>query len=454
MPTSPASPRFASWFFAALILAASAFAQVPASTWKAGTAKTVVTPTESIWMAGFGSRDKPSEGVRQDLYVRAAALQDAEGRTAVIATFDLAGVEKEMADAIAERCRREFNLPRDRLVLNISHTHSGPVAGLVLMPLYDLTPAQRDVVRRYTDNLIEKAVQTIGQAIRSLQPATVEFGQSLAGIAVNRRRATDRSLPGPVDHDVPVLAVRDANRKLIAVLVGYAAHATALNDYLISNDWPGFALSEIEQRHPGATALFIQGCAGDANPLPRRVEKLAQMYGEILAYAVDEVLRGKMTPLTGPLRTVLETTEVPFHQVPTRAELDQRMHDANPFVRQHARRLLEVLARDGKIAATYPYPVQVWQFGKELTFIALGGEVVVDYSLRLKARYGFNRTWVAGYSNDILAYIPSRRVLNEGGYEGGESMIYFGRPSRFGAAVEEIIVEKVNDLVEQSAAAQ
>ncbi len=450
MLTSPAPQRLASCLLAALLLVGNAFGQSPAPTWKAGVAKTVITPKETIWMAGFGSREKPSEGVRQDIYVRAAALQDADGKTAVIATLDLAGIEKEMADAIAERCGREFNLPRDRLVLNISHTHSGPVAGLVLMPLYDLTAQQREVVRKYTDDVIAKSVETIGQAIKALQPATVEFGQSLAGIAVNRRRATQRSLPGPVDHDVPVLAIRTPDKKLVAVLVGYAAHATALNDYLISNDWPGFALSEIEQRHPGVTALFLQGCGGDANPLPRRVEKLARMYGEILAFAVDEVLRGRMTPLTGSLRTTLETTEVPFHHVPTRAELDQRSHDANPFVRQHAKRLLEVLARDGKIAATYPYPVQVWQFGKELTFIALGGEVVVDYSLRLKARYGFDRTWVAGYSNDILAYIPSRRVLNEGGYEGGESMIYFGRPSRFGAAVEEIIVEKVNDLVEQT----
>jgi neutral ceramidase len=452
MPTSFTPSRLVLCVLTSLLLAGSALAQSPAPTWKAGVAKTVVTPAESIWMAGFGSRDKTSEGVRQDIYVRAAALQDADGRTAVIATFDLAGVEKEMADAIAERCRREFNLPRDRLMLNISHTHSGPVAGLVLMPLYDLTPAQRDVVRRYTDELIEKTVRTIGQAIRTLQPATVEFGQSLAGIAVNRRRATNRSLPGPVDHDVPVLAVRTADGKLAAVLVGYAAHATVLNDYLISNDWPGFALSEIEQRHPGVTALFLQGCGGDANPLPRRVDKLARMYGEILAYAVDEVLRTKMTPLSGSLRTVLETTDVPFYHVPTRAELDQRARDANPFVRLQAKRLIEVLERDGRIAASYPYPVQVWQFGKELTFIALGGEVVADYSLRLKNRYGFERTWVAGYSNDILAYIPSRRVLEEGGYEGGESMIYFGRPSRFGAGVEEIIVEKVNDLVEKSAA--
>ena len=434
------------------VLARSVAAEDTAG-WKAGVAKTVITPTEPIWMAGFGSRTKPSEGVRQEIYVRAVALQDAAGKTAVLVTLDLAGIEREMADAIAQGCQARFGLTRDRLVLNVSHTHSGPVAGLVLMPLYDLNDAQREVVRRYTADLMEKTISTVGRSIQNLAPARIEFGQSLAGIAVNRRRTRIRSLPGPVDPDVPVLSIRDSGGKLQGIVVGYAAHATTLGDYLINGDWPGFALEEIEKRHPGATALFIQGCGADANALPRRDEELARSYGKILASAVDEVLGGKMQALTGPLQTAYELVDVPFHQPPTREELQRRLGDKNVYVRLHARRLLANLDRDGKIPVSYPYPVQMWQFGRGLKFIALGGEVVVDYSLRLKNQYGFDTTWVAGYSNDILAYIPSRRVLQEGGYEGGESMIYFGRPGPFGAAVEEIIVEKVHDLSERVAPA-
>jgi hypothetical protein len=437
----------------AFATAAAGAAVPPAPTWKAGVAKVVITPTEPIWMAGFGSRTKPSEGVRQDLYAKALALQDESGRPAVIVALDLVGIEKEMADAIAAEAARRHGLTRDRLVLNISHTHSGPVAGLVVMPLYDLNAAQREVVRRYTDALIAKILEAIGTSLQALAPARVEFGQSLAGIAVNRRRVRNRSLPGPVDHDVPVLAIRDAAGALKAVAVGYAAHATAMNDYRINGDWPGFAMAEIEQANPGVTALFINGCSADANPLPRRTEELARGYGKILAAAADEVLRGRMTPLTGPLQTSFETVDVPFRTPPTRAELDQRLQDRNVFVRLHAKRLIENLEQKGALPATYPYPVQVWQFGRGLKFITLGGEVVVDYSLRLKQEHGFDTTWVAGYSNDILAYIPSRRVLMEGGYEGGDSMIYFGRPGPFGAAVEEIIVEKVADLVRRTTVA-
>ncbi len=452
---SPLPSPFRLLGFAVLAAACCAtfHAAEPPVAWKAGVARVKITPTEPIWMAGFGSRTKPSEGVRQDLYAKALALQDETGRSAVLVALDLVDIERELAEAVATEAERRHGLGRDRLVLNVSHTHSGPVAGLVVMPLYDLSPEQRAVVQRYTRTLIDGILEAIGGALAQLAPARVEFGQGLAGIAVNRRRARNRSLPGPVDHDVPVLAVRDAAGALRAVAVGYSAHATALSDYQINGDWPGFAMAELEQTHPGATALFVNGCSADANPLPRRNEELARGYGRILAAAADEVLRGRMAPLTGPLHTAFATVDVPFRTPPTRAELQARLQDRNVFVRLHARRLLEELDRKGALPTTYPYPVQVWRFGRGLTFVALGGEVVVDYSLRLKQEHGFDHTWVAGYSNDVLAYIPSRRVLMEGGYEGGDSMIYFGRPAPFGAAVEEIIVEKVADLVRLTAPA-
>ncbi len=433
-----------------LLVAASvaAFAQTE---WNAGVAKTVVTPREPIWMAGFASRNKPSEGVRQNLYVRTLVLRDSSERTSAIVTLDLAGIDFDTAEEIARQCKTRYGIERDRLVLNVSHTHSGPVSGLKPMPLYDLTDSQRDVVRRYTADLIVKTVGVVGAAIRDIAPAQLTFAQGLAGIAVNRRRVSARSLPGPVDHDVPILAVRDATSKLRAVVVGYACHATTLNDYLISNDWPGFGLEAIEKAHPDVTALFVQGCGADSNALPRGGEDLSRKRGELLAAATEQVLSGKMKPLSGPLRTAFERVDVPFHKVMTREELQKRLDDKAAMYRTTARYLLGILDRDGRLPDRYPYPVQVWRFGTGLKLIALGGEAVVDYSLRLKGEHGFDDTWVASYSNDILGYIPSRRVLREGGYEGGDALVLFGRPGHFGAAVEEIIVEKVRDLVERTA---
>jgi len=98
--------------------------------WEAGVAKAVITPREPVWMAGFGSRNRPSEGVRQDIYARALALKDTSGKTSVILTLDLVAVDRRMADEVAARCLARFGVPWDRLLLNVSHTHSGPVAGL------------------------------------------------------------------------------------------------------------------------------------------------------------------------------------------------------------------------------------------------------------------------------------------------------------------------------------
>jgi neutral ceramidase len=204
----------------------------------------------------------------------------------------------------------------------------------------------------------------------------------------------------------------------------------------------------MEKAHPGATALFVQGCGADANPLPRRSVALAQNYGEVLASAVDTVLDSKMKPVGGPLKTAFELVDLPFQGPRTREEIRKRLDDKNSAWRQRAEHLLRLLDRGDKIPDHYSYPIQVWQFGRDLRFIALGGEVVVDYSLRLKGQYGWEDTWVAGYSNDVFGYVPSLRVLKEGGYEGGDANTSL--PGPFGAAVEEIIVEKIGQLVERT----
>ena len=292
----------------------------------------------------------------------------------------------------------------------------------------------------------------------------MSFGQGLAGFGVNRRRVRLRNLPGPVDQDVPVMAVRDDTGKLRAILFGYSCHNTSLGNYQINGDWAGFAQQELETKYPGVIAQFVEGCGADINPLPRYQGsdpslsayslELPRMYGKILAAAVDLTLHDKMKSLSGPLSAAFRHVDIPFHHPPDRAELTHRLADkseANASGRRHAEYMLSIIEREGKLPDRYPYPVQVWQFGKDLSLVALGGEVVVDYALRLKAQHGWDTTWVAGYCNDVFAYIPSRRVLNEGGYEGGGAMIAYGQPGPFGSAAEEIIVEQVSDLMRETA---
>ena len=432
--------------------------------WKAGVAKTDITPTESIWLAGYGARTKPSEGVLQKIYVKCVALQSAEGAASAFVTSDLLGFPRDVADAIALECLNKHKLPRDRLILNASHTHSAPVVGRMLRPAYPaFTKQQEEAISRYTADIVKKVVATIGAALADLQPAEISFGQGLAGFGVNRRRVRLRHLPGPVDHDVPVLSVRDPAGKLRAILFGYACHNTSLGDYRVNGDWAGFAQHELEQRYPGAIANFVQGCGADINPIPRYqgnnaalssyTVELPRMYGSILAAAVAITLDGGMQRVAGPLTTALRTVDLAFHNIPARPEFEKRLEDkgdANVYRRRHAEQMLSKLDRDGKLPDRYPYPVQVWRFGNDLNLISLAGEVVVDYALRLKAQHGWNNTWVAGYCNDVFAYIPSRRVLLEGGYEGVDAMIVYGQPGPFGAAVEELIIEQVSDLMNET----
>jgi neutral ceramidase len=420
--------------------------------WQAGVAKIVVTPREPIFQKGYGARTKPSEGVRADLYVKALAIRDETGATSVLITSDLHSWTRGMSETVAEAARRQYGLPRERVLFNGSHTHSGPaITGEpVFRPSEDINPEQQGVIRRYTAQLLTDVTALIGQAIGNLAPAELSYGLGSAGFGVNRRRVTDatRHLPGPVDHDVPVLRVRAADGTLRAVVFGYACHATsATTDYVIHGDWPGYAQAAIEAANPGTIAMFVTGCGADCNPLPRGTPEAPEVYGAVMGEAVRQALGRQMRALSGPLTAAFEHVDIPFQTPPTRDELQTRLKTQKGMAARHARQLLDELERDGRIADRYPYPVQVWQLGSGLTLIALGGVVVVDYSLRFKQEYGWNDTWVAGYSNDVMGYIPSRRVLEEGGYEAGGAMVNYGRPGPVTAAIEDTIAGKVEELV-------
>jgi hypothetical protein len=92
------------------------------------------------------------------------------------------------------------------------------------------------------------------------------------------------------------------------------------------------------------------------------------------------------------------------------------------------------------------YVIQTWQFGDDLLLAFLAGEVVVDYSLRLKRELNADRLWIVAYANDVPCYIPSERILREGGYEGGGAMVYYARPTRLKPGVEDRIIQAVRDL--------
>ncbi|MBI1900069.1 MAG: neutral/alkaline non-lysosomal ceramidase N-terminal domain-containing protein [Planctomycetia bacterium] len=440
-------------FVAAFQDRSSAADQAP--TWKAGAAKTVVTPRELLWMSGYGGRDHPAEGKLTDLWAKALAIEDSQGRRAVVITLDLVGIPRETSLAVREAIGKKHNLKLDQIAICTSHTHTGPVVRSNLRSMYFLDDAMWNRIETYEAQLRKDIVAVADEAFSKLAPSRLAWGIGKADFAVNRRENPEADVPalreqdklkGPVDHDVPVLKVTGADGKLTAVLFGYACHATVLSFYQWSGDYPGFAQIALEEAHPGAVALFWAGCGADQNPLPRRTVELAKQYGQRLAKAVDEVLQSDMMPIRGKLATAYREIDLAFAEIPTREKLEADAKAADKYVARRATLLLAQLDKTGKIDPTYPYPVQAWRIGDELLFVTLGGEVVVDFSLRLKRELGA-KTFVAGYSNDVMAYIPSLRVLREGRYEGGGAMVYYGLPSPWGESVEEDIVRAVHELV-------
>jgi len=390
-----------------------------ASTWKAGISRTVITPEKMMWLSGYGSRNKPAQGKVHDLWAKAFFVEDAAGARSVLITLDLVGIDRGTAQAITTQLKKRFGLNRSEISLCTSHTHSGPVVGTNLRAMYFFDDVQQKLVDEYTEALPGKIVKLVADALKNLEPVTLEYGVGKTNFAVNRRNNKEADVPGlrkegklvgPVDHEVPVLFIRDTKKTVKGILFGYACHATVVSLYDWSGDWPGYAQIAIEKDFPGATALFVAGCGADQNPLPRRTVELSEQYGRKMADAVREVSGKQNSAITGKLHAQYRELDLPFSQLPTRKDVEKELASSNRYLVGRAKKLLSQWDKNGSLSPTYPYPVQTLKLG-DLTIVFLGGEVVVDYSIRLKADLNPSHLWVAGYCNDVMAYIPSRRVL-------------------------------------------
>jgi hypothetical protein len=397
------------WFTTALtlVVAPAAHAAEPPLAWKAGTATAKITPQQAMLMAGYAARKEPSQGTEQDLFAKALMIEDSDGKRVAFITLDLIGVSAALRTAVSRQLEEKLKLPPAAVVMNASHTHCGPA--------YTGSDAQA-----YFDSLVESLVDVVNRAANDMQSSALKYSTARCGFAMNRRTPTPtgyRNHPnpdGPVDHSVPVLSVLDRSGKLRSVMFGYACHNTTMGFRKWLGDYAGYAQEFFEQDHPSVTAQFLMGCGGDQNPYPRNELRYAQQHGRSLATAVEAALEAKQTALlhqhalTGPLQFIYDTVRLDYTD-PQRAAC--------------------------------AYPVQLVQFGKDLTIVALGSETTIDYSLRLKSELttvAGPAIWIAGYSNVMEGYIPSRRVLLEGGYE-AES-----RP--WTPTLEERIVAKVHEL--------
>lgn len=438
-----------------------------AAGWQAGTAQAKITPEEPIWMGGFGFRDHPSEGALMDTWAQALALRDPSGRTGVLVTIDVVGIDRDFSNRVRDAIQKAHGLERDAIVLACSHTHSGPVVGRNLIGTYPLEDSHREAIARYTDRLEKTIPDIVAKAIANLSPAALGWGQGHCGFAVNRRnndwgsdiesRRDTLTVQGPVDHDVPVFAVQDAAGKLRAVVCVYACHTSVLRPYQIHPDYAGYLRTALEAKYPGVQAMYVAGCGGDQGAFPRNTLEIAQKYGNQLADAVIGVVDGHLQPITAGWTQSYEEIPLDFASIPDRDGWEKDLQlsggideGGNRARKNRARAMLEILDKGGSIPTTYPYPIQLWRFGPDLDWFFLGGEVTVGYALRIKANLGASRTFVAAYSNDVMNYIPTKTVLEEGDYEAVDNVWFYGQPAPWSDRVEEQVIAGVREILSKS----
>ena len=420
-----------------------------------GVAQVDITPEGPIRLTGYAAREKSeSKGVIHRLFAKALAFgSDAQGPSILI-TVDLVGIPGNITLKLAEQLSKKVGIDPAQLSISASHTHGGPEIGILnilqargktfsdsLLSLDELIH-----ISHYRHQLSEKLEQVALAAIDNRKPALLSWGQGQAGFARNRRTSG-----GPVDPSLPILRVADPDGKLRAVLVNYACHGTTLGGDVnrIHGDWISEAQQRIEANHPGTMAMVAIGCGADANPHPRGKIEHMRAHGEEIAKNVETLLASPLQSLTSPPVGKMKWVKLPFAHVPGIPELIALTSDSSAKG-YFARLALERIARGHDIQKELHYPVQVWVFGDELAMINLAGEVVVDYSVRLKNELGAEKLWINGYTNDVPSYIASRRVIREGGYEAESSMYWYDKPSPFVEAVEDIIISAVHELLPAS----
>ena len=440
----------------ALVFGSSLIAAMPAVT--IGTAKIDITPELPIRLSGYQNRTTEATEAPTRLFARALAIGTNAERPAILITAELIGVGGESTEAVAAALQTKHGIERTRVAICATHVHSGPAVtdAIPFMFSQDLPREQSERIKRYTDTLREKLVQVAEAALADRKPGALAWNEGKTDFAAQRRVVVDGKwksfgvVPeGPVDHALPVLRATDERGATRAVFINYACHCTTITggENYVHHDWAGDAARRIEDANAGAVALVALGCGADANPNPRGAAAVSG-HGEKIALEVKRVLAGGMRPLGAVTGANLRQIDLQFDRVVSREELEKRAADKSRIPASYAaRRLLAKVDSGEPLPASVPYPVQTWMFGRDLAMVFLAGEVVSEYSLRLKRELDGGRLWVNAYANSLPCYIPSRRMFPEGGYEVDSSMDYYAWPTRLAEGTEDQIVRTVHEMI-------
>jgi neutral ceramidase len=423
---------------------------------RAGAARVKLDPPGGLAMLGYGGRVGPNNGVHDDLAAQALVLDDGVYKIAIVGV-DLLAIGARIADDIRERVTARTGIPADSILVCATHTHSAPAFNIFATPRADAKPAEgRDL--EWERALPTKIASVIIQAHENLEPATLRAAAAPFTLGIHRRLKrphgqvqTAANLSGPADAEVVALGAYRPNGTAIAFLLNYPCHGVVLceDNLLYSRDWPGFAMDEIETAAastagPRPISIFIQGATGNIDPRSRGNFEVAEQHGRTMGRAAFDALQ--RASALADTRIAARRISLNLALKDQRAELalardcvaqtqgsldSHRGGDGYQLKRlrdHHAQSLAALSAleaieeqnrRDRRVdieSRRLATAMTLVTIG-DLAVIGISGELFVELGLVLKANPRFAHTFVAGYCNDLIGYIPTRAAYAEGGYE-------------------------------------
>lgn len=433
--------------------------------------KRKMTPEQPIFQAGFGARSRKSEGILDDLYIKAILLR--QQQDLLILTLDALGADRGFVEGIKETLEEQFDLKPAQVLINFSHTHAS-IHLTGEKPEYrrgnysidqDQWPEDPESIDYTADIHNFRRIRTlimemVSQCYDQLQPGQLKIAIGQSDVAVSRRLMTETGLRWApnfqveIDKSLPVLTLTNLKGELKAILFNYGCHPTSMgsDNYLISAEYAGRACEMIERSHPDVIAAFMQGFSSDLKPAisadngrfkPCSIQEM-QKAGDDLAHDVNKVLReAEFTPVDGRF-TALQSDVLLDTEVWEMSTIEAWAEQKGSFYIRCVERLKNMV-KAGNARKTYSLSMMVWQLAPHVRLVAMESEIPTDYALRLRRMYPDQQLIIAGYSNGVYTYIPTEKMLEEGGYE-AEHPLSIGFRGRFVKGTEETIFAEIDRL--------
>jgi len=449
----------------------------------AGAGRIEITPTYAVELAGFFGRCQPAAGVHDPIFVRCLVFQNerpsgpgdqdskSPAKRVVILSCELCELERSLAERIRRRLSESFRIRPEHILIACTHTHSAPAA-------YPFRGGGRPEPR-FGHDLEERAEQCVGRALANLRPVQFGLGTGLLHIAHNRRARLRRRreaignpaepiAEGPYDPLLRVMALRDEQDRLVALLLGYSCHPVCFRgeNRLISGDYCGLACAALEHRlGADSVVLFLNGPAGDINPRPEfgtgshaalavaqaMVAETKRVLGS-LAFQPSDRLQGRLATEPLPTAEAAATYRARLQDLQARLDAAAMSGPDSPqtaLLRAQRDHYAELCAQleQGRLPGFLPAIVQRLSFGP-VDLLALSGEVFVEIGQRIRNLAGRDDLWLAAYSNGGFGYVPTQEAFREGGYEPDESCWFYGQPALAAGAGERLAEAAVRLLGE------